>query len=77
MKAPYNTNAIKLLGKKIRELRKKQNLSQAQLAFECEMPREQLYRIELGQINTSVNNIFIIAKTLNISPKELFEFEIK
>lgn len=76
MKTPYNKKAIRLLGKKIRELRKKQNLSQAQLAFECEMPREQLYRMELGQINTSVNNIFLIAKALNIHPKELLDFDL-
>lgn len=35
-----------LLGKQIALLRKQQNLTQAQLAFEVEISREQLVRIE-------------------------------
>lgn len=66
---------IKLLGKRIKQLRLQQKISQSQLAFEAGITYIQIGRIERGQINTSVSNIFAIANALNMSPKELFNFE--
>ncbi|MCK4661868.1 MAG: helix-turn-helix transcriptional regulator [Bacteroidales bacterium] len=66
---------IKLLGKKIRQLRKQQKISQSQLAFESGIPRNQVVSIELGKINTGVSTIFVISKALNIHPKELLDFD--
>lgn len=77
MKSKYNKQVIKLIGKNIRELRKKQKLSQAQLAFESDMPREQICRIESGKINTTIGNLFKIAEVLNIPVKDIFDFEEK
>ena len=65
---------IKKLGKRIKNLRLEQKVSQAQLGFEAGISREQLGRIETGKINTSVSNIFAIAKALNISAEDLFGF---
>ena len=66
--------SIKKLGKKIKKLRLEQKVSQMQLAFEAGISREQLGRIESGKINTSVSNIFAIAKALNLPAQELFSF---
>jgi transcriptional regulator with XRE-family HTH domain len=66
--------AIKLFGKKVRELRKKQKLSQSQLAFEANIPRMQISRIERGEVNTSISTIFAIARVLEIQVKDLFIF---
>lgn len=67
---------ISLLGKRIKQLRLEQKISQSQLAFEAGITYIQIGRIERGEINTSVSNIFVIAKALNMPVKELFNFEI-
>ncbi len=74
MKYSYDKDIIKLFGIKVKEYRISQNITQAQLAFEAEMPREQIGRIERGQINTSLKKIEAIAKALNIHPKDLLDF---
>ena len=65
---------IKMFGAKVKKYRLEQNITQAQLAFESGMPREQIYRIEKGQVNISLKKVDAIAQALNIHPKELFEF---
>lgn len=34
----------------------------------------QISDIELGKINTTISTVYILAKTLNIHPKDLFDF---
>lgn len=46
-------------------------MSQEDLAYECGLEYSQINRIELGKINTSISHLFLIAKALKISPKEL------
>ena len=74
MKYIRDEKAIKLLGKKIKELRKKQKISQVQLAFEAGIQRSQVSRIESGEINTGISTILAIARSLEVHPKELFDF---
>ena len=75
MKVHYNKKAIKALGKRIQELRGKQKISQAQLAFEIGTSQKHISRIERGQINTSVAHLFAISEALDIPPKDLFDFD--
>ena len=65
---------LKLLGKRIKFLRKKEKISQAQLAFEAGIPRLQVSRIERGAINTGVLTLVAIAEALNFQTKELLNF---
>jgi transcriptional regulator with XRE-family HTH domain len=65
---------IKNFGRRVRFFRKKQKISQSQLAFECGLDLSQIARIERGEINTGVSNIFRIAESLNIQPKDLLDF---
>ena len=74
MKYIRDDKSVKKLGKRIKKLRMEQKVSQLQLAFEAGISREQLGRIESGKINTSVSNIFAIAKALNLPAQELFNF---
>ena len=67
---------IKRLGKHLKMLRLKEGLTQQQLAFESGLELSQISRIERGLINTSVSQLFIIAKTLEVEPKMLFDFEL-
>ena len=77
VKTEYSYNLIIKLGLNVKKYRLQQKITQAQLAFESNMPREQIVRIEKGQVNISVKKIESIAKALSIHPKELFEFEMK
>ena len=65
---------IKKFGKNLSEIRKERKLSQEELAFKCELEYSQISRIERGIINTSISNIYKIAKALDIQPKELLDF---
>jgi len=75
VKKKPNKKFLKILGKHIRELREKQGISQSQLGFETGLHRDQIGRIELGKQNTSITNIEAIASALEISLKDLVDFE--
>lgn len=66
---------LKKTGNRISLFRKKQNLSQSQLAFEAGLPLMQISRIERGVINSSISTLSAIANALDISLKDLFDFE--
>ncbi len=68
---------IMLIGSKVREIREKKGLTIAQLAFEVGIESKQLIRIELGQINTSLFQIFRITQALGIQMYEVFLFSCK
>jgi transcriptional regulator with XRE-family HTH domain len=65
---------VKAFGKNIRKIRKEKGISQEQLAFDTDMELRQIGRIERGEINTGIKSVFIIAKALSVSPKDLFDF---
>lgn len=62
---------LKKLGEKIVELRKKQGISQKSLASKLDIDRTSLFRIEQGQVNSSITTLRTIAKELGISIGEL------
>lgn len=72
VKTELNKEAIIRLGERIRILRLKQNTTQSQLAFEANIPQNQLGRIERGEINTTINTLFSISAALEVDIKELF-----
>ncbi len=63
----------KIFGKRIEFLRKKQNLSQEELAFKCELHRTYIGAIERGEKSPTLNTMEKIANGLNIEIVELFE----
>ena len=63
-----------LLGKRIKELRKKMNLSQQELAEIINIDPRNLSNIECGIVFPS-KVLFEISKALNVSLSELFDFE--
>lgn len=65
---------IKSFGQQLRRKRKEQKISMEKLAHLCEIEYSQIARIELGQINTSINTVKKIADALQIEVKELFDF---
>jgi len=68
---------VMLIGSKVRDIREKKGLTLAQLAYEVGIEPKQLIRIELGQINTSLYQVFRITKALGIQMYEVFLFSDK
>ena len=64
---------LKALGKKIKGLRKSQKISQDQLAYESNMHRTHINRIENGKLDSGISKLRAIAKALNIDLKELVD----
>ncbi len=64
-----------LLGKRIKELRLQQQLTQEQLAEMTGMGERNLSKIECGINFISADTLEKITKALNVSPKDLFDFE--
>lgn len=67
-----NIELIKSVGNKIRLRRLELNLSQETLSYDANIPRNQIGRIERGEISTSISTLYKISKALNINIKELF-----
>lgn len=64
---------IKAFGSRLRDVRKLKGLSQEDLANAADLELSQISRIERGVINTSLSQIFQIARALDMHPKDLFE----
>jgi transcriptional regulator with XRE-family HTH domain len=60
----------------LKKIRAEKKISQSDLAYECGMEVSQISRMERGLLNTSISNIFLISKVLNIHPKEMLSFDV-
>ncbi len=61
----------KRFGEVLRELRRKRELSQEDLAFESDLNRQFISLLELGQRSPSLQTVYKIADGLGISGSEL------
>lgn len=61
------------LGKRIKELRKNTGLSQENFALLIDMDRTYYSAIENGKHNVTIQNLYKIAKGLNISLSDLLK----
>lgn len=61
------------LGKRIRELREKQGISQEKFALKIEMDRTYYSSVENGKRNISIENLYKIASGLNTNLELLFK----
>lgn len=62
------------VGQRIKELRTKQELSQEEFAFKCELDRTYITSLERGKRNISLENLEKIAKAFDMSLSEFFQF---
>jgi transcriptional regulator with XRE-family HTH domain len=65
-------DVLKLLGARIKQLRKEHKLSQEKLAYSSDISFSQLVRIESGKYNTSISSITSICKAFNITLIDFF-----
>lgn len=65
---------IKKVGERVRFLREKAELSQFQLSIKADIPKNQIGRVERGEINTSLVTLGRIADALDVKINELFNY---
>ena len=61
-----------IVGKRIKELRKKAGLSQEKLARKIVVDRTFISKIESGKINLTIQSLSCICKGLNVTLSEFF-----
>ena len=64
---------LQKFGKRLKSLRLDKNLTQLELAEILDMSPNFIGMIERGERNTTVENVFKIARALGIKPSNLFE----
>ena len=74
MRKKVDIQYLKRFGESLKSLRLAKEITQAQLAIDCDVDVSVISRIERGAVNTSLSNLQLIAQSLNIETKELFNF---
>ncbi|MDH2208569.1 helix-turn-helix domain-containing protein [Empedobacter falsenii] len=64
-------------GKNLEKIRTEKGLSYRQLAQRCDVDFSEISKIEKGERNIQITTIVELAKGLNKSPKDLFDFKIE
>lgn len=72
----FDEEGLKLLAKRLKEIRKEKKISQEELAYRSEITLSQIARIETVRINPTISTIFKIARALDVTPSEIFNFEL-
>jgi transcriptional regulator with XRE-family HTH domain len=71
---PYKTTIRVNFGKKVRELRDALGLRQEDIAYKAGFETSHLGMVERGERNITLDKIEKLAKALNATPKDLFDF---
>jgi len=61
----------KRFGQNLRAVRQSKGFSQEHLAHAAGIDRSYVGKIERGQVNLSIEKLYLLAETLGCSPKEL------
>lgn len=61
-------------GDNLRKLRQAKSLSMEKLSYEVDVDISQIHRIEKGKINPTLSTLSALAKALDISLKDLFDY---
>jgi len=64
----------KKIGQRIVELRSQKGWSQSDLASACNKDRQAIEKLENGKVNPTIYSLLEIAKALEVSLKDLFDF---
>jgi transcriptional regulator with XRE-family HTH domain len=65
---------VVMLGKRVRQLRKKRGLTQEELAARAHLHPNYVSLIERGHRVVSLNTIMALAKALKVKPAQLFNW---
>lgn len=64
---------MELFGKNLKRIREQKGFTQEFLAEEANISQAQIARMESGKLNTSISNLYILAKRLGCSFDEFFK----
>ena len=64
---------IRDFGMHLKALREERNLSQTKLEAIAGLSKNQVWRIENGEVNTTISNLKLLAKALDVEIAQLFE----
>jgi transcriptional regulator with XRE-family HTH domain len=73
MASVFNIRPIKLVGRKIRQLRKERNLTQTELSARIGIQQSDLSRMEKGEYRVSLDTLFRILSEFQMSIGEFFD----
>ncbi|MHA3786846.1 helix-turn-helix domain-containing protein [Flavobacterium hauense] len=65
---------LKSVGNKLKEIRNSKGLSQSMLANDANVPKNQIGRIERGEISAGITTLYKICQALGIKVRELIDF---
>lgn len=68
-----DSEILKKFGERVRQLRKKKDISQEELAHRADLHRTYIGMIERAEKNITLLNIEKIANALEVTVKEIFE----
>ena len=63
---------LKILGKRVRELREERRMTQAELAEQADLSTNYIGEIERGEAQATLDSLFAIMDALEINPSLLF-----
>ena len=72
----FDEEGLQLLAKRLKEIRSEKGISQEELAYRSELTLSQIARIETTKTNPTISTLFKIIRTLEISPSDLFNFDL-
>jgi transcriptional regulator with XRE-family HTH domain len=72
----FDEEGLKLLSKRLKEIRSEKGISQEELAYRSELTLSQIARIETLKTNPTISTLFKIIRTLEIKPSYLFNFDL-
>lgn len=61
----------KAFGQNLRSLRRSKKISQERLAYTSGIDRSYVGKIERGEVNLTIEKVYLLAQTLGCSPKQL------
>jgi len=72
----FDDEGIRAFAIQLKRIRLREGLTQSQLAFESGLSLSQIARIETARINSTLSTVFALARTLNVTLPDLFNFEL-
>lgn len=75
MGSEQNKLLLVLMGAKLANVRKAQNISYRKLAQMCKVDHSQISKLEKGEVFVQLDTLFDIINALGVHPKELFDFD--
>ena len=72
----FDDEGVKAFAIQLKRIRLREGFTQSQLAFESGLSLSQIARIETARINPTLSTIFALARTLNVTLPDLFDFEL-